>query len=197
MARIIYDCYLYNIDGLITITNANTDSYTEVIEESLTNPPLKIRFPKISEDDLEKLCRYWFEHHNENNPQSGVSPTDGARMLRGELLGWRLIGVDFTPELGAWGCCVNEQQALQAISENRDYEGIMVRFSDNIELELEIDYADGLPVRRYYCVIGDSSSEFATEVTEYLGKRKVRKIEYDEGMDNKKNDKWLCHITEY
>lgn len=198
MARIKYDRYLLDDENLITITNADTDDFLKMLPESFTNPPLKIKFPEEIEMRLEQFCRDWFEYHNENYPDSEVLPTDGARMLLGELPGWRLIGARLAPELGLWGYCVNERMAMQANGSRQNDEGVMVQFSDNIEVELEVDYADGLPVRRYICKVGDSASEYATEVTEYLGRRKVRKLEYSEDANNGNNrNHWLCHITEY
>lgn len=198
MARIKYDRYLLDDKGIITITNADTDDFMKTVPDSFTNPPLKIKFPEEIEMRLEQFCRDWFEYHNENYPDSEVSPADGARMLRGKLPGWRLVGANFAPELGLWGYCVNERMAMQTDVSGQNDEGVMVQFGDDIEVELEVDYADGLPIRRYVCKVGDDSSGYTTEVTEYLGKRKVRKLEYSEddgGVDSA--DGWLCHVTEY
>ncbi len=198
MARIRYDRYLFDKDDLATITNTDSDTMEEVITESFTNPPIKMRFLRIPGLDFEWFCRDCFEHHNENNPDFEVSLADGEKMLRGELPGWRLVGVKFAPELGFWGYYVNEQLAKQEDLNKRDGAEVFIRFPDDIEVELEVGYADGLPARHYICKVGDCSSEFATEITEYLGKRKVRKLEYSEsesGGDDRKG--WLCHITEY
>lgn len=194
MARIKYDRYLLGDGELITITNADTDGFMETVPESFTNPPLRITFLRLHMSSLEESCRYYFEYHNENNPDFNVSPADGARMLRGELPGWRLVGLKFAPELGLWGYCANEQMSTDGQNDT----GIMIRFADDIEVEVEVDYADGLPVRRYICKIGDNSSGYATEITEYLGKRKVRKLGYSENEPGEDDiNGWLCHITEY
>lgn len=198
MARIEYDCYLLDGDDFITITNTDADAMEEITPESFANPPIKVKFLKISESSFEQFCYYCFEYHNENNPDFVISTEDGIQMLRGELSGWRLIGVKFAPELGLWGYCVNEQLAAQADADEQNRVKVLLRFPDDIELELKVDYADGLPVRRYVCKVGDCSSGFATEITEYLGKRKVRKLEYSEnepGEDSRSG--WQRHITEY
>lgn len=198
MARIKYDRYLLDEDDLITITNTDSDTMEAITPESFTNLPIKMRLLRIPGSDFERFCYDCFEHHNENYPDFEVLPADGARILRGELPGWRLVGVKFAPELGLWGYYVNEQLAKQKKLDKREGAEFFVRFPDDIEVELEVDYADGLPTRRYICKVGDCSSEFATEITEYLGKRRVKKLEYSEdesGEDSRKG--WLCHITEY
>lgn len=198
MARIRYDCYLLDEYRLVTITNTDADNMEGITPESFTNPPVRMRFLRIPGLDFERFCYDCFEHHNENNPGFEVSPLDGEKMLRGELPSWRLIGVKFAPELGLWGYYVNEQLAELEDLNVREGAEVFVRFPDDIEVELEVDYADGLPARRYICKVGDCSSEFATEITEYLGKRKVKKLEYSEGGSGEDARKgWLCHITEY
>lgn len=198
MARIKYDRYLLDGDDLVTITNTDSDTLEAITPESFTNPPIKMRLLRIPESDYERLCYDCFEHHNENYPNFEVSLADGEQMLRGELPGWRLVGVKLAPELGLWGYYVNEQLAKQEYLNKREGAEVFVRFPDDIEVELEVDYVDGLPARHYICKVGDCSSEFATEITEYLGKRKVRKLEYSEGESGGDDRKgWLCHITEY
>ncbi len=198
MARIKYDRYLLDGDDLVTITNTDSDTMEAITPESFTNPPIKMRLLRIPESDYERLCYDCFEHHNENYPNFEVSLADGEQMLRGELPGWRLVGVKLAPELGLWGYYVNERLAKQEDLNKREGAEVFVRFPDDIEVELEVDYVDGLPARHYICKVGDCSSEFATEITEYLGKRKVRKLEYSEGESGGDDRKgWLCHITEY
>lgn len=198
MARIRYDCYLHDEYDFVTITNTDADIMEAITPESLINPPIRMKFLRTPESSFEQFCYYCFEYHNENNPGFKMSPTDGAKMLHGELPGWRLVGMRFAPEYGFWGYYINEELAAHTNIDEQNNASIMVQFGDDIEVELEVDYADGLPIRRYICKVGDCSNGFATEITEYLGKRKVRKLEYSEnepGEDGKNG--WLCHITEY
>lgn len=202
MARIRYDRYLLDEDQLVTITNADTDYLTKTVPESFTNPPIRMKFQNIDMISFETMC-----HNAINDDEIVIDDKDVLRMVRGELPGWRLVGAEFEPDNGFSAYYANENPMLQLISPDairQDYrsaEGVSFHFLAGrgcLEVELEVDYADGLPIRRYVGNVTDNNGKYVTEVTEYFGKRKIRKLEFAEGEYGDKNITGrLCHVTEY
>lgn len=203
MARIRYDQYLLDADQLFTITNADTDYFTTTTPESFTNPPIKMRFLNTGDTSVEYLCLRAIDTN-----EIVIEDEEVLRMVRGELPGWRLVGAELTPEHGLSAWYANEQPLpLSEQPSGRKYsyhsaEGVSFHFLTGgglLEVELEVDYADGLPARRYICKAFDEDEHhYAVGLIEYLGKRKIRKMqaserEYGDGPCNGH----LCHITEY
>lgn len=201
MARIMYDRYLTDIDCSIDITNADTEYLTSTVPESFINPPIKMNFLNTGETSFEELCLYAV-----NTDEIEIPREDTLRMVRGELPGWRLVGVQFTVSGGFSAFYANEHPSGLPVPSEGKYSytfasGVSFFFveDDCLEVELEVDYADGLPPRRYIGrVTYDEEDGVKTEIIEFLGKRKIRKMQFSE---NEYGNKWMpghvCHITEY
>lgn len=196
MARIRYNSYILDGDALFTITNADNDYFTDTTSESFTNPPIKMRFLN-SRHSFKELCL-----HAIDRDEIEIEDEDVLRMVNGELPGWRLVGAEFEPDNGFSTYYANERPGTAvAPSEKYNYhnvEGASFHFLAGVEVELEVDYADGFPARRYVGKVMDIDGKYTTEVIEYFGKRKIRKMEFSEGdYGDKRIPGRLCHITEY
>ena len=135
-----------------------------------------------------------------------ISREDTLRMVRGELPGWRLVGVQFTASGGFSAFYANEHptEALARSEDKYSYifaSGVSFFFveRDCLEVELEVDYADGLPPRHYVGKITHNRKDgIKTEIIEFLGKRKVRKMRFSENeYGSNCIPGHVCHITEY
>lgn len=199
MARIRYDQYLYDADYLYTITNADTEYLTNTVPESFTNPPIKLRFLNTGDKNFERLCL-----DAVNDDEITIPKEDVLRMVRGQLSGWRLVGAQFSPTGGFSAYYANERPTLPSHS-NASYnygasKGISFYFVERrcLEVELEVDYGDGLPTRHYVGNVTQGKKGITCVVTEYWGKRKIRKVEFsEEEHSNTPICGHLCHITEY
>lgn len=178
MARIMYDRYLTDADCSVNITNADTEYLTTTVPESFINPPIKMRFLSTGGKSFEELCL-----DAVGDDEIEISREDTLRMVRGELPGWRLVGVQFTASGGFFAS------------------GVSFFFveRDCLEVELEVDYADGLPPRHYVGKITHNRKDgIKTEIIEFLGKRKVRKMRFSENeYGSNCIPGHVCHITEY
>lgn len=201
MARITYDLYLHDPQNMITITNADTDYFADVSPESFTNPPIRMKFLNMERKDIEKLCLRAI-----NRDELTIDDENVLLMVRGELPGWHLIGANFDACDGLSVFYANEHRKATPPTESNLYdyhlaEGAMFHFlagEDCLEVEFEVDYADGSPVRCYIGKVVDNDNCYETIVTEYLGKRKIRKFEFSESeCSNDYQHGHLCHITEY
>lgn len=200
MARIEYDCYLCGGDSLVTITNADTDGLATTAPESFTRPPMKMEFLDTGYTSFEELCL-----RSVNRDEITIPDEDVLLMVRGELPGWRLVGAEFALDRGFSVYYANEYPlAASMIDGKRRYtaaEGVSFFFveHDCLEVELTVDYGDGLPPRRYIGKVTENSDmEISTEIIEFLGKRKVRRIAFSEGERGDEHvPGHLCHITEY
>lgn len=200
MARIRYDSYILDGDTLFTITNADTEFLMDVTSESFTNPPIKMRFLNTGYRSFEELCLRAIERD-----EIEIEDEDVLRMVNGELPGWRLVGAEFEPDNGFSAYYANEHPGTAtAPSEKYNYHNVkgasfhFLAGGGCLEVELEVDYADGFPARRYIGKVMDIDGEYTTEVIEYFGKRKIRKMEFSEGdYGDERIPGRLCHITEY
>lgn len=201
MARIMYDRYLTDADCSVNITNADTEYLTTTVPESFINPPIKMRFLSTGGKSFEELCL-----DAVGDDEIEISREDTLRMVRGELPGWRLVGVQFTASGGFSAFYANEHptEALARSEDKYSYifaSGVSFFFveRDCLEVELEVDYADGLPPRRYIGKVTDNEEDgIKTEIIEFLGKRKVRKMRFSENeYGSNCIPGHVCHITEY
>lgn len=201
MARIMYDRYLTDADCSIDITNADTEYLTTTVPESFINPPIKMRFLNTGEKSFEELCL-----DAVGDDEIEISREDTLRMVRGELPGWRLVGTQFTASGGFSAFYANEHpmEMLASSKGKHSYtaaKGVSFFFveRDFLKVELEVDYADGLPPRRYIGKVTDDEEDgIKTEIIEFLGKRKVRKMQFSENeYGNERIPGHVCHITEY
>ncbi len=200
MARMVYDRYLLDDENLVTISNADTDYLTDTVPASFINPPIKMRFLNTGDLNFEELCLSAV-----NDDENKISQEDVISMVRGELLGWRLVGAEFSRSGGFSAYYANENP-FQTPTQKGKYsyiaaEGISFFFIEYncLEVELEVDYADGLPARRYIGqVTHDDKTGVNTTIIEFLGKRKIRKIEFSEyESGDERIPGHLCYITEY
>lgn len=195
MARIKYDRYLLDGSGLITITNSDADYFADISLASFVNPPIKLKFINFNTTSFEQLCLRAVDRD-----EIVLSDDETIRIARGELSGWRLVGAEFSPEHGLSVFYVKEPSVLspEAISKTDSVSFHFLTGSGHLEVEIEVDYNDGLPVRRYIGELIDKNSEYSGIVTEYFGKRKVKKIEFSENeTGDDRIPGYLCHITEY
>lgn len=167
MARIMYDRYLTDADCSVNITNADTEYLTTTVPESFINPPIKMRFLSTGGKSFEELCL-----DAVGDDEIEISREDTLRMVRGELPGWRLVGVQFTASGGFSAFYANEHPT---------------------------EAADGLPPRHYVGKITHNRKDgIKTEIIEFFGKRKVRKMRFSENeYGSNCIPGHVCHITEY
>lgn len=201
MARIMYDRYLTDADCSVDITNADTEYLTTTVPESFTNPPIKMRFLNTGEKSFEELCLDAVD-----DDEIEISCEDTLRMVRGELPGWRLVGTRFTASGGFSAYYANENptRILPPSKSKCDYTakaGVSFFFVERsfLEVELEVDYADGLPARHYIGKVShDDEVGVSIMVLEFLGKRKIRKMQFSEyEYGSERIPGHVCHITEY
>lgn len=201
MAVITYDRYLTDADCSVDITNADTEYLATTVPESFINPPIKMKFLNTGGKSFEQLCL-----DAVGDDEIEISREDTLRMVRGELPGWRLVGTQFTASGGFSAFYANEHP-LKMLTPSKGkcsytfVTGVSFFFveRDCLEVELEVDYADGLPARRYICkVTYDEEAGIKTEIIEFFGKRKVQKMEFSEyEYGNERIPGHICHITEY
>lgn len=202
MAKIIYERFLLLPDSIVTITNADTDYLTTTTPESFINPPIKMRFLNTGGISFEELCQRAVD-----DDEFEISHEDTLRMVRGELPGWRLVGIQFSVSGGLSAYYANENPPQTTPTGNAHCytfaKGMSFFFveDDCLEVELEVDYADGLPMRRYIGKVShDETTGLCTEIVEFLGKRKIQKLQFSETGckdEGKQLPGCLCHITEY
>lgn len=201
MARIMYDRYLTDADCSVNITNADTEYLATTVPESFINPPIKMRFLSTGGKSFEELCL-----DAVGDDEIEISHEDTLRMVRGELPGWRLVGVQFTASGGFSAFYANEHpiETLAPSEGKCSYtfaSGVSFFFveRDCLEVELEVDYDDGLPTRRYIGkVTYDDEVGVSTVLIEFLGKRKIQKMQFSENeYGNERIPGHVCHITEY
>jgi len=201
MAVITYDRYLTDSDCSVNITNADTEYLTTTVPESFINPPIKMNFLNTGEKSFEELCL-----DAVGDDEIEISQEDTLRMVCGELPGWRLVGAQFTASGGFSAFYANEHPTETPTPSEGKYSytstsGISFFFveDDCLEVELEVNYVDGLPPRRYIGKVTDDEEDgIKTEIIEFLGKRKVRKMQFSENeYGNERIPGHVCRITEY
>ena len=202
MARIQYDRYLQDVDELIVVTNTDSERAVDVVPESFENPTIKFRILDVtnSEDPLAA-----FDISDTSTSETVYRELQGRvkELVNGQIPGWRLIGVEFSPMLLEM-YYVNPRTTGEETCGDIKYDTATVYCIDctdnwSITMELEVDYGDGLPSRRYIAkmklddIPRDNTLRIA--IDEYYGRRKVRRLEFTEGEETTQGQ--LCHITEY
>lgn len=197
MARIRYDRYLQDVDELISISNADNDRSVDVTPETFENPPIKFTILE-AEGTEDPFTKFSVEGNDEIKRELSGKVTN---LLCGQLPGWRLIGADFSPTCFSMCCAAVRPEGKESCGNIR-YDCISLHFVSftRVKMEIEADYADGLPPRRYVAEMDVTEKKPGDDilhviVTEYLGKRKVRRIEFTEGEETEEGQ--LCHIIEY
>lgn len=197
MARIKYDLYLHDLDELIAISSTDGDRFVDVTQESFKNPPIKLAI--LERDCSDAVVEHFSIDGNDRVTQELYGKK--ADLLFGRLPAWRLVGVDISPiclSMYYVAVCPDGDEACGDLQ----YDSAFVYFVANepTKMEFTVDYADGMPPRRYVLQLEplDVVHEFDALhviITEYVGKRKVRSIEFTEGEETEQGQ--LCHITEY
>lgn len=207
MARIEYDVYLSNSDAMVVISNAYNDDAMDITPESLSNPPIKMRILDVKYDKDIASGKYsdFFRADSEHRGNE-IFTTNLPRLLNGEIPNWRLTGVNFAIE-GMDLFIINTDTNLsladpETVRNGYECENMICLGFDYLLLEFTVDYTDDSPSRRYIAELryeGDSPiGEFKAKITEYIGKRKIRKIEFSEyKFETNSVHGHPCHITEY
>lgn len=198
MARIRYDQYLLSEEGLFVITNSDSESATDIIPQSLSNPPIKMKIlnaKHIIKDNYE--VSDFFPIYTKTT-HDVKSKKDLSKLISGELPNWRLVGVNFCLD----GCdlfYIKKHSSLH-LSEV-DHINLLCCHFEELQLEFIVDYKDDFSPQRYVAKMRqkrNTAMGFSVQLTEYYGNRKVRKIEFSEWESGSDLfDGHLCHITEY
>lgn len=195
MARIKYDLYLQDVDELIVISNANQERSVDIFPESFENPALS--FVSFETESV----KYDFAHFEVSGTDEVRRELDGRveDLLRGRIPEWRLIGLNLSPTGLSMYCVAARPNGKNDCDGVKYDEAFLVFCPDEApKLELVTNYDDGLPPRRHIVemkYLDELANILYVVVTEYFGKRKVRRIEFTEGEGAKEGQ--LCHITEY
>lgn len=203
MARIRYDRYLKDIDELVVISNTDSERDLDVTAESFKNPAIKFRILEGTGPG-EPFSAFSLSNGSTSEAVYPQLRDNVSKLVAGQLPGWRLIGVCLSPTLLTMRYARLNPEGEDACSDIR-YDSAVVHcisYADNwsITMELEVDYADGLPPRRYIIkmnLVYPSSDCDCLHVTidEYFGKRKIRRLEFIEGEGTELEQ--ICRITEY
>lgn len=197
MARIRYDRYLQDVDELISISNADNDRSVDITPETFENPPIKFAILEAGGTE-DPFTQFSVEGDNEIKRELSENV---ANLLRGQLPGWRLIGADFSPTCFSMYCVAVRPEGGENCGNIRyDWASLHFVSFKQVKMEIEADYADILPPRRYVAEMDVTEKKSGDDilhviVTEYLGKRKVRRMEFTEGEETEQGQ--LCHIIEY
>ncbi len=208
MARIEYVVYSPDENELINITNADNDRAEEITQETLSNPPMKMRILDVKDST--------YRQYSDANIFSVCTMDENCRPVEFEeslphlvhsvLPGWRLIGANFSFN-GCFLYYINEipksYSSEADIQNNYEQVCISCRSIEYLKMEFVVNYADDLPARRYEAEIAYANMEATSArtckaiVTEYLGKRKICKTWFDESEEPNDVSGYPCHIVKY
>lgn len=205
MARIRYDRCLKDVDELIVISNTDSERAVDVTSESFENPAIKFRILETTGgEDL--LAAFDVSDSSTSVAVYNELRDCAPQLISGQLPGWRLVGINFSPTC-LMMYYVNPRVTGEEVCGDIRYDDAAVyciSCDDNwsIAMEFEVDYADGLPSRRYIAkmvYIGGplENGQLHVVIDEYYGKRKIRRLEFTEGETAAPEQLQLCHITEY
>ena len=203
MARIRYDRYLKDIDELVVISNTDGERDVDVTAESFKNPAIKFRILDGTGLD-DPLTAFDIKNGSKSEEIYSQLRDNASELVAGQLPDWKLTGVCLSPTLLSMHYVRLNPEGEETCGNIRYDTAIAhcISYADNwsITMELEVDYADGLPPRRYILKMNlvypsPDCDRLHVVIDEYFGKRKVRRLEFTEREGTELEQ--LCHITEY
>lgn len=203
MARIRYDRYLKDIDELVVISNTDGERDVDVTAESFKNPAIKFRILDGTGLD-DPLTAFDISNGSTSEAIYSQLRDNASELVAGQLPDWKLTGVCLSPTLLSMHYVRLNPEGEETCGNIRYDTAIAhcISYADNwsITMELEVDYADGLPPRRYILKMNlvypsPDCDRLHVVIDEYFGKRKVRRLEFTEREGTELEQ--LCHITEY
>ena len=203
MARIRYDRYLKDIDELVVISNTDGERDVDVTAESFKNPAIKFRILDGTGLD-DPLTAFDISNGSTSEAIYSQLRDNASELVAGQLPDWKLTGVCLSPTLLSMHYVRLNPEGEETCGNIRYDTAIAhcISYADNwsITMELEVDYADGLPPRRYIIKMNlaypsPDCDRLHVIIDVYFGKRKVRRLEFTE-RDGTELEQ-LCHITEY
>lgn len=191
MARFKWDCFLLDESSCYTISNADLDYAEDVTDESFTNPPIKMT--------VEAAERGWDAFDGtENSMNHTLLQENLMAVLRGELPEFRLTGVNVASD-GIYLVYESTLEPEGFIDGTTGYSGGQVLVYGDFTILFEVEHLDGSPTEQYRVEYRGKGENCGTTVTEYVGGRKRRKLEFTEpgpGIPYQWGRQY-CIITEY
>lgn len=193
MARIKYGCYLFDDSSCYVISNADTDYAEDVVDETFTNPPIKMT--------VEEIDRDWERAFDaKENPMNHPKLQDNLMaVLRGELPEFRLTGVNVDGN-SIYLVYYSTLPPEKFYDDTEGYSGGQVLVYGDYTILFETKYLDGSPTKQYRVESKKTDKGFSRiQVTEYIGGHKHRKLEFcdsDPRIPSLPGQQY-CVITEY
>lgn len=172
MARIKYGCYLFEDSSCYVISNADTDYAEDVVDETFTNPPIKMTVEEIDRD-WERAFDAKENSMNHSKLQENI-----MAILRGELPEFRLTGVNIDED-GIYLVYYSTLPPEKFYDGTEGYSGGQVLVYGNFTILFEVEYLDGSPAKQYRVESKKTGvCRRQTQITEYVGGHKYRKLEF-------------------
>ncbi len=193
MARIQYGCYLLGDAHCYVITNADLDYAEDVTDESFTNPPIKMTVETVdgSWEDVFDAQENFMNHSKLQENLMAV--------LRGEMPEFRLTGVNIN-DMGVYLVYYSTLPPEKFDDGTEGSSGGQVIVCGDFTILFEVEYPDGSPSKQYRVKSKRTGvSERQTQITEYVGGHKYRKLEFCDkhpGIPYVPGGQY-CIITEY
>lgn len=198
MARIEYGLFLNKKNHCYVISNAGTKYAEDIVDETFTNPPIKMT--------VEAISHGWeYAFNASDNPCNHPALEDNlSAVLRGEFPEWRLTGINVDRD-GIY--LVYYTTGSEAVLCNGDESrGGQVCVYGDCTLLFEVEHAGSYPTERYRIKetkvpeIGHPNrTTREIQITEYVGNRKRRElvIRGDNHGHSGHIGRQYCIITEY